>query len=99
MRRGRIRVIKAEVNSVLVDAPEIRTEAGESEWWDRHRNLIAPAVAPAPLLRVPRLPRDNGFRLSLFLNSASPGAGTPARLAWVFRVAGISAARALGNGG
>lgn len=32
---------KGEVKSVLVDAPEFRSEAEEAEWWDRHQDLIA----------------------------------------------------------
>jgi predicted DNA binding CopG/RHH family protein len=32
---------KGDIKSVLVDAPEFRSEAEEAEWWDRHRGLIA----------------------------------------------------------
>jgi hypothetical protein len=32
---------KGEAKSVLVDAPEFRSEAEEAKWWDRHRDLIA----------------------------------------------------------
>ena len=26
---------------IVVNTPEFRSEAGEAEWWDRHRDLIA----------------------------------------------------------
>ena len=32
---------KGEAISILVDAPEFRSEAEEAEWWDRHQDLIA----------------------------------------------------------
>jgi hypothetical protein len=60
-------------------------------WWQKRRSR--------PVLRVACLPRDNSFRLSLFVNSASTGTGAPACVASAFRAAGMSAARALGNGG
>jgi hypothetical protein len=32
---------KGEAKSVLVDAPEFRSEAEEAKWWDRHQDLTA----------------------------------------------------------
>jgi len=32
---------KGEAKSILVDAPEFRSEAEEAKWWDRHQDLIA----------------------------------------------------------
>jgi predicted DNA binding CopG/RHH family protein len=32
---------KANAKPVTVDAPEIRSEAEEAEWWDRNQDLIA----------------------------------------------------------
>jgi predicted DNA binding CopG/RHH family protein len=32
---------KGKPKSVIVDAPEFRSEAEEAEWWDRHQDLIA----------------------------------------------------------
>jgi hypothetical protein len=57
---------KGEVKSVLVDAPEFRSEAEEAEWWDRHQDLIADLVlkhgrrgaVPVPL-RLRHAPRSS----------------------------------------
>jgi predicted DNA binding CopG/RHH family protein len=32
---------KGEVQSIVVDVPEFRSEAEEAKWWDRHQDLIA----------------------------------------------------------
>ena len=32
---------QASAKTILVDAPEFRSEAEEAEWWDRHRDLIS----------------------------------------------------------
>jgi len=30
-----------KANTIVVDAPEFRSEAEEPQWWDRHKGLIA----------------------------------------------------------
>jgi hypothetical protein len=71
-----------------------------AHWARPHlRDRVGRCGSPAsPLLRASPLPRDNSFRLTLFLNSASTGTGALASSPSVFRVAGITAALAKGDG-